>query len=74
MDVGVMYLASRPATLAIPLRLYQGWLQVYHNLRRLAKLSSFEESPKHTSFEPCSPEKFPQYPEPLPRPPTWPYS
>lgn len=39
MDVGVMYLASRPATLVVPLRLYQGWLQVYHNSRRLAKLT-----------------------------------
>ena len=52
MDVGVMYLASRPATLAIPLRLYQGWLQVYHNHGRLAKLGGSEKSPKHTFFEP----------------------
>ncbi len=60
MDVGVMYLASRPATLAIPLRLYQGWLQVYHNVRRLAKLSSPEVSSKHVNFESSSPEKFPK--------------
>ncbi len=60
MDVGVMYLASRPATLAIPLRLYQGWLQVYHNVGQIAKLSSSEESSKHGCFEPDRAEKFPE--------------
>ena len=58
MDVGVMYLASRPATLAIPLRLYQGWLQVYHNSCWLAKLSRSEKSSKHTLSEHPAPEKF----------------
>ncbi len=74
MDVGVMYLASRPATLAIPLRLYQGWLQVYHNRSRLAKLSSSEKSSKHNFFEPLPSKKFPKHGDLSIGPTRFPYS
>jgi hypothetical protein len=60
MDVGVMYLASRPATLAAPLRLYQGWLQVYHNSHRLAKLSSSEAVFKARLIGDGQPQKVPR--------------